>query len=102
MKDSRTRRVTEHNQIGWPGWENLPLHEVDHLRTFVVEPDRTTLREEFAWFPKRSTFGSIIWMKSYIIYETWITIRGVEKRLLDTALYTQCEFVEAKLKGEVN
>ncbi len=81
-------------------WE--PLHEVDYLRTFEVEPDRTTLREEFAWFPKRSTFGSLIWMKSYIIYETWITIRGVEKRLLDTALYTQCEFVEAKLKGEVN
>ena len=92
------RGRTSHN---W-GHSHDPLHEVDYLRTFEVTPDVKSHREEFAWTPKRSILGSLIWMKSYIIYETWASLRGVEKRLLEQSIYTHNEFVEAKLKGEVS
>ncbi len=106
MKNSKTTVLplcrTVEDDASRPPWYPSQAEWAKGASPYDWSNQIATIREEFAWFPKRSTYGSLIWMQSYIIYETWVTVRGVEKNcLLDTALYTQSQFVEAKLKGEV-
>ncbi len=56
--------------------------------------------EQFAWIPTRSDFGSLIWMKACIIVEHYMTVNGTHQQLKQTK-YTASEYVEAKLKGEI-
>jgi len=57
-------------------------------------------REAFAWYPIKSDFGSLIWLKSYIVYERFVTINSKHK-VLHSQTYSISEYVEAKLKGEI-
>ncbi len=56
--------------------------------------------DKFAWIPTRSKFGSLIWMKSYIIVEQYVTLNEKHQNLIPTK-YSVSEYVEAKIKGDI-
>ena len=75
--------------------------EEEYLKHISAHYDvETRVTEQFAWIPKRSEKGSIVWLKPYILYEKYYNVYGTTK-ILHEILYSKDEFVEAKLKGEI-
>ena len=68
------------------------------IRAYVDIQYRT--HDKFAWIPTRSRFGSLIWMESYIILEQYVTLNKKHQNLKQTK-YSVSEYVEAKIKGDI-
>lgn len=58
------------------------------------------LENKFAWVPTKMKSGSIVWLKSYIIEYTYVDFVPRE-RFIGERYFTNDEYIEAKLKGEV-
>ena len=77
------------------------LFEVEYLRHISAHAEiKKRLENKFAWVPTKMKSGSIIWLKSYIIEHTYVDLATTE-RFLGEKYYTNDEYIEAKLKGEV-
>ena len=75
--------------------------EEEYLKHISAHYDiETRYTEHFAWAPKRMKNGSLIWLKSYIIYEKYYSV-GETVKVLHVDCYTTEDWVEAKLKGEI-
>lgn len=79
------------------------LFEVEYLKHISAHYSMATrIVEKFAWTPTRMHDNHLIWLSKYYIYEQYYDTKHENHRILHQRKYTESDFLERKLKGQID